>query len=91
MKDLDVGSGFIIGRNNIEEFFNHVNGLRDLNEKPLVELTHNYETDVASLVGMIEARFVNLNPILQQMFLKLDSMERGEEKNFVLKTFSYGI
>ena len=32
MKDLEIGSGFIIGRNNIEEFFNHVNGLRDLNE-----------------------------------------------------------
>ena len=35
---------------------------------------------------MIEARFVNLNTILQQMILKPDSMERGEEKNFVLKT-----
>ena len=65
MKDLDVGSGFIIGRNNIEEFFNHVNGLRDLDEKSVVELTHNYETIVASIVAMIEARFVNLNPILQ--------------------------
>ena len=85
-KYLDVGKGFIIGRNNIEEFFNHVNRLRDFDEKTVVELAHNYETGVASLVGMIEARFVNLNPILQQMFLKLNNMERGKEKNFVLKT-----
>ena len=76
MKDLKVGSGFIIGRNNIEDFFNHVNGLRDLDEKPVVELAHNYETAIASLVGMIEARFVNLNPILQQMFLNLANIDR---------------
>ena len=63
-KDLKVGKGFIIGRNNIEEFFKHVNGLRDFNDKPLVKLTHSYESAIASLVAMIEARFVNLNPII---------------------------
>ena len=56
-KDLRVGSGFIIGRNNIEEFFNHVNALRDFNDKPLVKFTHSYESSIASLVAMIEARF----------------------------------
>ena len=29
---------------------------------------------------------MNLNPILQQMFLKLANMERGKKKSFVLKT-----
>ena len=86
MRDISVGSGLIIGRSNIEEFLNHVNGLSNFNEKPLVELTDSYETAIASLVGMIEARFVNLNPILQQMFLKLDDMEDGEDKDFVRKT-----
>ena len=85
-KDLKTGKGFIIGRNNIEEFFNHVNGLRDFNDKPLVKLTHSYESAIASLVAMIEARFVNLNPIIQQMFFKLDQMDEGEEKDFVLNT-----
>ena len=35
---------------------------------------------------MIDTRFVNLNPILQKMFLKLDDMKDGEDKDFVLKT-----
>ena len=35
---------------------------------------------------MIESMFVNLNPILQQMFLKLFDMENGEKKDFVLET-----
>ena len=52
----------------------------------MVELSDSYETAIASLVGMMEARFVNLNPILQQMFLKLDDMKDGEDKDFVLKT-----
>ena len=52
----------------------------------MVELAHDYESVVGTLVGMIETRFVSLNPILQQMFLKLDSMEKGKENNFVLKT-----
>ena len=51
MKDISVGSGLIIGRSNIEEFLNHVNGLSNFNEKPLVELTDSYETAIA-LVGL---------------------------------------
>ena len=35
-------------------------------------------------MNRLEHRFVNLNPILQHMFLKLDSMERGEEKDHIL-------
>ena len=48
--------------------------LNDFEEKSLVELAHNYKIAIASLVHKFEARFVNLNPILQQMFLKLDSL-----------------
>ena len=92
MKDISVGSGFIIGRNNVEDFSNHVNGIYDLIEKPLVDLAHNYETTIAYLVGMTKVRFVNFNPILQQIFLKLDSMEKGGDKDFVLRTLlMYGV
>ena len=54
--------------------------------RSLVELAPNYEIAIASLVHMLEARFVNLNPIMQQMFLKLHDMEDGEKKDFVLET-----
>jgi hypothetical protein len=35
---------------------------------------------------MLEARFVNLNPFRQQMFLKLHDIEDSEKKDFILKT-----
>lgn len=86
MQEIKVGSGDIIGQQNLENFFTHVSTLYDLDDKPIVKLTYDYETAVAALVEMIEAKFVNLNHIIQQMFLKLDSMEEGEDKNFVLRT-----
>ena len=38
------------------------------------------------MVARLEKRFVNINSIIQKMFLKLDSMERWKEKDFVLET-----
>ena len=58
----------------------------DLNEKSLLELTHDYETAVVSLVEKLEARFMNLHPTIPQLFFKLESMEKGEDKDFLLKT-----
>ena len=86
LKDISLGSGSIIGRDNIEEFFGHISRLKDFEDKSLVELDPNYEISIASLVHMLEARFVNLNPIMQHMFLNLHDMEDGEKKDFVLET-----
>ena len=46
-----------------------INSLYDLNEKSLVE--------------KLEARFINLHPRIQQLFFKLESMEKGEDKDFL--------
>ena len=86
LKDLSIGSGSIIGRDNIEEFFNHVSKHEDIEDKPLVELAPDYETAVTCLVQMLEARFVSLNPFLQQLFLKLHKEEDGEKRDFILET-----
>jgi hypothetical protein len=86
LKEISVGSGSIIGRDNIEEFLGHISRLKDFEDRPLVELAPNYEIATASLVHMLEARFVNLSPIMQHMFLKLHDMEDGEKKDFVLET-----
>ena len=85
-KDLSIGSGSIIGRDNIEEFFNHVSKHEDIEDKSLVGLAPNYETAIAYLVQMLEARFVSLNPIMQQMFLKFHEVEDGEKRDFILET-----
>jgi hypothetical protein len=86
LEDLTVGSGSIIGKDNIEEFFNHVSMHKDVEDRSLAELAPSYEVVAANLVHMLEARFVNLNPIMQQMFLKLHDIKDSEKKDFILET-----
>jgi hypothetical protein len=86
LEDLSVGSGSTIGKGNIEEFFNHVSMHKDVEDRSLAELAPRYEVAAAYLVHMLEARFVNLNPFMQQMFLKLHDIEDSEKKDFILET-----
>jgi hypothetical protein len=86
LEDLLVGSGSIIGKGNIEEFFNHVSMHKDVEDRSLAELDPSYEVAAAYQVHMLEARFVNLNPFMQQMFLKLHHIEDSEKKDFILET-----
>jgi hypothetical protein len=86
LEDLLVGSGSIIGKGNIEEFFNHVSMHNDVEDRSLAELAPSYEVVTAYLVHMLEARFGNLNPFMQQMFLKLHDIEDSKKKDFILET-----
>jgi hypothetical protein len=86
LEDLSVGSGTIIGKSNIEEFFNHISMHKDVEEKSLAELAPSYEVASAYLVDMLEARFASLNPFMQYMFLKLHDIEDHEKKAFILET-----
>ena len=86
LKDVPVGRGSILGKDNIEDFFTHISTVEDFEDRHLVELAPTYEIAVASLVHALEARFVNLNPVIQHMFLTLSDMEEGEKKDFVLET-----
>ena len=85
VKDIPVGQGSIIGRDNIEEFFTHVSMHEDLKDIPLAKAVPTYEDASVCLVRMMEARFISLNPMIQHMFLTLSDMERGEKRDFVLK------
>jgi hypothetical protein len=86
LEDLSVGSGSIIEKSNIEEFFNHISMHKDVEDKSLAKLAPSYEVASSYLVHMLEARFVNLNPFMQQMFLKLHDIEDSEKKDFILET-----
>jgi hypothetical protein len=86
LEDLLVGSGSIIGKGNIKEFFNLVSMHKDVEDRSLVELAPSYEVAAIYLVHMLEARFVNLNPFMQHMFLKLHDIEDSEKKDFILET-----
>jgi hypothetical protein len=86
LEDFSVGSGSIIGKSNIEEFFNHISMHKDVEEKSLAGLAPSYEVASAYLVHMLEARFASLNPFMQNMFLKLHDIEDLEKKAFILET-----
>jgi hypothetical protein len=62
LEDLSVGSGSIIGKSNIEEFFNHISMHKEVEEKSLVELAPSIEVASAYLIHMLETRFASLNP-----------------------------
>jgi hypothetical protein len=86
LEDLSVGSGSIIGKSNIDEFFNHISMHKDVEDKSLAEVAPSYEVASAYLVHMLEARFASLNPFMQHLFLKLHDIEDPEKKAFFLKT-----
>jgi hypothetical protein len=86
LEDLSVGSGLIIGKSNIEEFFNHISMHKEVKEKSLAELAPSYEVASAYLVHILEARFASFNPFMQYMFLKLHEIEDHEKKAFILET-----
>jgi hypothetical protein len=86
LEDLSVGSGSIIGKDNIEEFFNHISMHKEVEEKSLVELAPSIEVASAYLIHMLEARFASLNPFIQNMFLKLHEIKDPEKKAFILET-----
>jgi hypothetical protein len=86
LEDLSVGSGSIIGKSNIEEFFNHISMYKDVEEKSLAELAPSYEVASAYLIHMLEARFASLNPFMQYKLFKLHDTEDPEKKAFILET-----
>jgi hypothetical protein len=59
---------------------------KDVEDRSLAELAPSYEVAAVYLVHMLEARFVSLNPFMQQMFLKLHDIEDSEKKDFILET-----
>jgi hypothetical protein len=85
-EDLSIGSGSIIGKDNIEELFNHVSKHKDVEDRSLAELAPSYEVAATYLVHILEARFVNLNPFMQKMFFKLLDIEDYEKSDFILET-----
>jgi hypothetical protein len=85
LEDLSVGSGSIIGKSNIEEFFNHISMHKEVEKNSLVELAPSIEVTSAYLIHMLETRFASLNPFMQYKFLKLYEIEDPKKKAFILE------
>jgi hypothetical protein len=85
LEDLSVGSGSIIGKINVKEFFNHISMHKEVEEKSLVEIASSIEVASAYLIHMLKTRFASLNSFTQYMFLKLHEIEDPEKKAFILE------
>jgi hypothetical protein len=59
LEDLLIASGSIIGKDNIEEFFNHFSKHKDVEDRSLAELAPSYEVAATYLVHMLEAQRCN--------------------------------
>jgi hypothetical protein len=73
LEDLSVGSGSIIGKSNIEEFFIHISMHKDVEEKSLAALAPRYEVASAYLIHMLEA---SLNPFMQYMLVCIKMLRK---------------
>ena len=63
MKDVKLGCGDVIGKDNIEEFLILVSKLYTHDKRSIVELANSYNSAISCLVACLEKRFVNLNPV----------------------------
>ena len=54
MKKIKVGSGDVIGRDNIEEFLTFVSKLFADDKRSIVDLTHSYDSAISCLVNRLE-------------------------------------
>ena len=91
MQEVHVGSGSIIGKENIKEFFNYVSKSDEVEDKVIAERAPDRETALAGLVYLLEARFVNLHPVMQHMFLSLHDTDDVEKTFFILETMTRGL
>jgi hypothetical protein len=56
LEDLSVGSGSIIGKGNIEEFFNHISMHKDVEDRSLAELAPSYEVAACNALPFAKGR-----------------------------------
>jgi hypothetical protein len=80
LEDLTIGSGSIIGKGNIEKFFNHVSMHKDVDDRSLAELAPSYEVVAAYLVHMLEARFLTLILSCNKFFLSFMILKTPKRK-----------
>ena len=91
-KIYHVGSGNIIGKHAIQEFFEH-SIVSPLIKGSILDETNFYEDAITMLILKLERKFVHLHPMLQKIFLGLPSIDNHEIKeistNILMHEFHY--
>ena len=78
-KIYHVGSGNIIGKNIIQEFFNSM-GVIPIIKGSILEKTNFYVDAIAMLVVKLERIFLHIHPTLQKIFYKLPNIHNPRAK-----------
>jgi hypothetical protein len=74
-----VGSGNVIGKNVIQEFFNCA-GVIPLFKGSILDKTICYVDAIAMLVVKLERKFLHIHPILQKIFFELPNIHDPKVK-----------
>ena len=74
-----TGSGNIIGKSVIQEFFT-CTGTLVCNDIPILKRTNSYAEDVSTLVLKLERRFIRTHPTLQRLFYELPVINNPKAK-----------
>jgi hypothetical protein len=74
-----VGSGNIIGKNVIHEFFN-CTGTLVCNDTPILKRTNSYGEAISALILKLERRFIQTHPTLQRLFYELPVINNPKAK-----------
>ena len=78
MKKVNVGSGGVIGNDNIEEFPTFASKLFAHEKRSIVELTHNYDSAISCLVNRLDHRL--LTQYCSKCSLNLIAWREGKKK-----------
>ena len=75
-----TGSGNIIGKSIIQEFFNCI-GTLACDDAPILKETKNYADAISALILKLERRFIRTHPTLQRFFYELPAIKNpGAQK-----------
>ena len=74
-----TGSGNIVGKSVIQEFFNCMRALV-CNDIPILKRTKSYAEAISALVLELERRFMRTHPTLQRLFYELPMINNPKAK-----------
>jgi hypothetical protein len=83
-KTFVLGQGNVMGKENLQEFFECV-GKLNLDDTPILKRTKNYAEAISALVLKFETRFIRTHPTLQRLFFELPVLKEYKAKSLATR------
>ena len=79
LKKLHIGSGNIIGKGVIQDFFTFA-GVLPMLGGSILHRTSSLADDISLLVVQLERQFIHMHPSIQRIFLEFSNIEHSSVK-----------